>query len=88
MQALASLLLALASRSEQRLRVRWGKRTGEPSVAGAQGGQWVPGSDQRSEGLRACNIADPGPSGTGKEDPLNSVRPSPARPDEGPPRTR
>jgi hypothetical protein len=36
---------------------------------------------------RAGNIADPGPSGTGKEDPLNPVRPSPARPDEGQPRT-
>jgi hypothetical protein len=89
LQSLASWLLALASRSEPRLRVRWGKRTGEPSVAGAQGGgprQWVPGSAQSSEEPCACNIADPGPSGTGKEDPLNPVRPSPARPDEGPPR--
>jgi hypothetical protein len=34
------------------------------------------------------NIAGPGPSGTDKEDPLDPVRPSPARPDEGPPRTR
>jgi hypothetical protein len=37
---------------------------------------------------RAGNIAGPDPTRIGKEDPLNPVRPSPARSDEGPPRTR
>ncbi len=58
LQSLASWLLALASRSEPRLRVRWGKRTGEPSAAGAHGGgprQWVPCSAQSFEGQ--LNIA-------------------------------
>ncbi len=57
LQSLASLSLALASRSEQRLRVRWGKRTGEPSAAGAQGGgprQWEP---VRPSLLRGCERA-------------------------------
>jgi hypothetical protein len=54
LQLLASRLLALASRSEPRLRERWGKRTGEPSAAGHGGGprQWVPGSAQSFEGPR------------------------------------
>jgi hypothetical protein len=63
LQSLASWLLALASRSEPRLRVRWGKRTGEPSAAGAHGGgprQWVPGSAQSSEGPRG-QYRGPGP---------------------------
>ncbi len=63
LQSLASWLLALASRSEQRLQVRWGKRTGEPLAVGSHGGglrQWVPGSAQSFEGPRV-QYRGPGP---------------------------
>jgi hypothetical protein len=40
LQSLASWLLALASRSESRLRVRWGKSKGEPSAVGLRRSPW------------------------------------------------
>ena len=54
------------------------------SLLRAHGGgprQWVPGSAQYSEGQRE-QYCGPGPSGTGKDDPLNPVRPSQPDPNE------